>query len=206
MTAHIFVLAGVNGAGKSSVGGAALQASGLDYFNPDRAARTLLQSNPALTAEAANAQAWDLGRAALERALANGENFAFETTLGANTIPRLLLEGAQRGARVSMWYAGLASPELHIQRVRSRVAAGGHDVPESRIRERYLRSLANLIRLLPHLASLRVYDNSSERDPKTGLAPQPVLLLHMKDGRTAYHCPLGDVPDWAKPVLAQALA
>ncbi|CAA2109735.1 zeta toxin family protein [Variovorax paradoxus] len=206
MPARIFVLAGVNGAGKSSVGGAALLYKKVDYFNPDLAARELLDAHPHLAPEAANAQAWEIGRKGLERALADGQNFAFETTLGARTIPQMLVDGARQGAQVHLWYAGLSSPELHLQRVRSRVAAGGHDIPEAKIRERYETSRANLIRLLPWLASLRLYDNSAEGDPKAGCKPQPRLLLHMEGGRVAFHISLDQVPQWAKPIMAAALA
>ncbi|VTU45710.1 Zeta toxin (plasmid) [Variovorax sp. SRS16] len=205
MPARIFLLAGVNGAGKSSVGGAALLQKKVDYFNPDLAARALLEANPGLSAEAANAQAWEFGRKGLERALAQGLNFAFETTLGARTISQMLLDGAREGAQVHLWYAGLSSLELHLQRVQARVATGGHDIPEAKIRERYETSRANLIRLLPHLASLRVYDNSAEGDPKAGQRPQPLLLLHMEDGRIVSHIALDQVPQWAKPVMAMAL-
>jgi len=205
MPARIFVLAGVNGAGKSSVGGAALLQKKVDYFNPDLAARDLLDANPDLSAEAANAQAWEFGRMGLEQALAQGLNFAFETTLGARTISQMLLNGAHQGAQVHLWYAGLSSPELHLQRVLARVAAGGHDIPEAKIRERYETSRANLIRLLPHLASLRVYDNSAEADPKAGQRPQVLLLLHMESGRIVSHVALDQVPQWAKPIMAVAL-
>jgi predicted ABC-type ATPase len=205
MTARIFVLAGVNGAGKSSIGGAALEARKLPYFNPDLAARTLRDANPALTQESANAQAWEMGRAGLQRALAEGGNFAFETTLGARTLPDMLLSGARQGAQVHLWYAGLESPEKHIQRVHQRVLAGGHPIPAEQIRARYVSSRANLIRLLPHLASLRVYDNSIDGDPKAGIKPQPLLLLHMEAGHVLAHIPLDQMPQWAKPVVAAAL-
>lgn len=204
MVARIFVLAGVNGAGKSSIGGAALQARKVPYFNPDLAARTLLDANPSLTQESANAQAWEMGRAGLERALAEGLNFAFETTLGARTLPDMLLAGARRGAQVHVWYAGLESPEKHVERVKERVIAGGHDIPEDKIRARYVSSRANLIRLLPHLASLRVYDNSIDGDPKAGVKPQPTLILHMEGGQIVSHIDLERVPQWAKPVVAAA--
>lgn len=205
MTANIFVLAGVNGAGKSSIGGAALAARGAVHFNPDLAARDLIDADPRLTLEQANGHAWELGRRGLERALRQGSNFAFETTLGARTIPDLLLTGARAGARLHVWYAGLASPELHLRRVRARVLAGGHDIPEERIRARFDSSRVNLVRLLPHLASLRVYDNSAEADPKAGHRPEPVLLLHRQDGRLVQHAPLPSIPDWAKPILAAAV-
>lgn len=205
MPARIFVLAGVNGAGKSSIGGAALASQHVPYFNPDLAARELRDANAGLDAGAANAHAWELGRKGLERALREGGNFAFETTLGANTLPNMLMAGAREGAQIHVWYAGLASPELHLQRVRERVLSGGHDIPEDKIRARYESSRANLIRLLPWLASLRVYDNSRQADPKAGLRPEPVLLLHCVRGRIAQHAALADVPRWAKPILAAAL-
>ena len=205
MSARIFVLAGVNGAGKSSVGGAALLARNVDYFNPDLAARALLQEQKGMDPDAANAHAWALGRRGLERALREGGNFAFETTLGANTLPDMLLAGARQGALVHIWYAGLASPELHIQRVGERVAAGGHAIAEQKIRSRYVSSRANLIRLMPWLASLRVFDNSAVADPKAGQRPTPLLLLNMQATRIVSLIALDQVPQWAKPIVATAL-
>jgi predicted ABC-type ATPase len=146
-----------------------------------------------------------MGRDGLARALDAGLNFAFETTLGAATFTDMLLAGAAAGAQVHVWYAGLSSVELHMQRVQERVAAGGHDIPEQKIRERYVNSRANLVRLLPHLASLRVFDNSADADPKKGQPPHPVLLLHMACGRIVSHIALGSVPQWAKPIMAAAV-
>lgn len=205
MPARIVVLAGVNGAGKSSIGGEAIRQSGGEFFNPDLVARTLLADNPHMSLEEANGHAWEFGRRGLERALARQEFFAFETTLGASTISNMLLAGALAGAEIHVWYAGLASPELHIARVASRVQAGGHAIPERKIRERYVTSRANLIKLLPHLASLRLYDNSADLDPKMGKMPVPTLLLHMEGGKIVSHGQLDQMPQWAKPVIAIAL-
>lgn len=199
------MLAGVNGAGKSSLGGAALQASGAEFFNPDVVAARLREQQPGLSASQANGLAWTLGRKGLERALAEGLNYAFETTLGGRSMARLLLDGAHGGAQIHVWYAGLATPELHLRRIAARVAAGGHDIPEAKVRERFDASRSNLVRLMPHLASLRVYDNSFEADPRAGRRPQPVLLLQMLAGRVVAHAPLRSVPAWAKPLLAAAL-
>lgn len=199
------MLAGVNGAGKSSLGGAALQASGAEFFNPDLMAAQLRAQQPGLSAEQANGLAWTLGRRGLERALADGLTYAFETTLGGSSIVRLLMEGARAGAEVHVWFAGLATPELHLRRIQARVAAGGHDIPEAKVRERFDASRGNLVKLMPHLASLRLYDNSFEADPRAGRRPQPVLLLHVQAGRVVAHAPLRSVPAWAKPLLAAAL-
>lgn len=201
----VYVLAGVNGAGRSSIAGAAFRSRGAEYFNPDEAARAIARFSPNLTQERANAAAWARGRRLLERAIAEKLSFAFETTLGGDTIPSLLGQALGSGIEVRAWYAGLASPELHIARVRARVAAGGHDIPEAKIRERYDRSRSNLVKLLPHLTELRVYDNSRDADPRAGLMPEPLLLVHMARGCVVSSCELKLVPEWAKPILAVAL-
>src|ERR1700759_1148129 len=118
---RLYVLAGVNGAGKSSIGGAMIRAAGSDYFNPDEAARALITANPGLDQLNANAAAWHQGRRLLERAINERKDCAFESTLGGSTMPRLLGQAASRGFEVRVWYVGLASPELHIERVRNRV-------------------------------------------------------------------------------------
>jgi predicted ABC-type ATPase len=203
--ACIYVLAGTNGAGKSSIAGAMFRQQGVEPFDPDAAARRLLSANPGMTQVAANSAAWHIGRRLLERAIAGRLDFAFETTLGGNTITALLAKALASGVEVRIWYVGLASPELHIARVRSRVERGGHDIPEARIRDRFDRSRLNLVELLPRLTELRVYDNSEAADPAAGMAPHPKLLLHMVRGSVASAGDLTATPDWAKPVLAAAL-
>lgn len=202
---RIYVIAGVNGAGKSSIGGAAFRGFGGEYYNPDEAARELITANPGLDQTEANIAAWRQGSGLLRQAIAERLDFAFETTLGGNTISRLLAEAAAQGIVLYVWYAGLSSPELHIQRVRSRVRHGGHDVPEDAIRRRYERSRLNLIALLPLLAALRIYDNSAEADPAAGATPAPVLVLHTERGKILNPDELPQTPDWAKPIVAAAL-
>ncbi|MGH7231614.1 MAG: zeta toxin family protein [Nitrospiraceae bacterium] len=202
---QIYVLAGVNGAGKSSIGGATFREYGGDYYNPDEGARTIMAANRMLSQPEANSEAWRHGVRLLKQAIAERLDFAFETTLGGNTIPSLLAQAASEGIEIHIWYAGLSSPELHIDRVRSRVSRGGHDIPEQDIRRRYGRSRLNLIKLLPHLTALRVYDNSAEADPTTGRMPSPRLVLHMERGVILNPRDLSQTPHWAKPIVAAAL-
>ena len=202
---RIYVLAGVNGAGKSSVGGAMFADAGQEFFNPDLAAQEFLAESPEISQEEANARAWQEGRRLLETSIITRQDFAFETTLGGNTITRLLKEAAKAGIEVRIWYVGLESVDLHIARVRSRVAQGGHDIPEARIRERYDRSRWNLIGLLPNLVELKVFDNTAESDPRAGSWPEPKLLLHWRHGRIVYSHNLVHMPEWAKPILQRAI-
>ena len=204
-TPCIFVLAGNNGAGKSSLGGATIRASGADYYNPDEAALRIRAVNPGMTAEQANAAAWHEGRRLLERAIAERLSFAFEATLGGRTMASLLDDAITAGVEVRVWYVGVESPELCIERVRARVAAGGHAIPEAMIRDRYHKSLLNLLKLMPRISELRVFDNSTEAAPAAGRRPQPVLVLHMKQGRAVATCELAHAPAWAKPILAAAI-
>lgn len=203
--ASIRVLAGINGAGKSSVGGAALEAEGIAYFDPDEATKRILDASPGVSLAQANAAAWNEGVRLLRRAIDDGVHFNFETTLGGTTITRMLEEAARAGLAVRMWYVGLEGVDLHVRRVRERVAKGGHDIPETKIRERYVTSRENLVRLLPSLAELHVYDNSAEGDPERGIAPQPRLVLHVLDGAVVATCPVTEVPSWAKAIFIAAL-
>jgi predicted ABC-type ATPase len=201
------VLAGVNGAGKSSVGGALLAEYGLTWFNPDTYARELMAHLSVNLAEA-NGRAWEHGRSLLEAAIKQGTNHAFETTLGASTIPDMLARAAPTH-RVMMLFCGLSSAEQHIARVQSRIANGGHAIPENKIRERWVSSRANLIKLLPHLARLQVFDNSV--DVATGQdIPDPVLVLDMAGGRLITPQPddaiaLHGTPEWARPIVQAAI-
>jgi predicted ABC-type ATPase len=201
----LFVLAGVNGSGKSSIGGAAITARELDYYNPDTAAKALREIHPNMTQAIAISHAWTLGKDMLEKAINNRVTYAFETTLGGNTITRLLIEAAQAGLKVKLWYAGLESVELNLARVQARVEQGGHDIPETDIRKRWDSSRRNLIKLLPHLHSLRLYDNSREADPRLGNTPQPKLLLHVEAGKIVGPDDLTGAPEWAKPIIAGAI-
>jgi predicted ABC-type ATPase len=202
---RLYVLAGVNGAGKSSVGGAMIRASGADYYNPDEAAKALIAANPGLEQVKANAAAWRQGKRLLERAVAERLDFAFETTLGGGTMTRILADAAAAGFEVRILYVGLASPELHIERVRRRVQAGGHDIPEEDIRRRWRHSRMNLVRLLPALTELRVYDNSTAADPAGGEPPKPVLVLHVVRGEIVGPSDLATTPAWARSIVAAAL-
>lgn len=201
----IYVLAGTNGAGKSSIGGSAFREHGSDYFNPDEAARRLRVGNPKLSQAEANSAAWHHGRHLLERAVKERLNFNFETTLGGNSITKLLEQALQRQIEVRIWYIGLDNVEKHMARVKARVKRGGHDIPESDIRKRFDQSRLNLIRLLPHLTELRVYDNSVEADPQTGKSPTPRLILHTLRGKLVGPRRLAGTPEWAKPIVAAAL-
>jgi predicted ABC-type ATPase len=203
----LYVLAGVNGAGKSSIGGHLLERDGLTWFNPDSFAREL-RAATGCDQETANADAWHEGMRRFDEAIAKGFNYAFETTLGGKTVTAKILE-ATKNHDVLIWFCGLSFPELHIARVKARVAAGGHPIPEEKIRERYPSAQLNLIKLMPHVAYIKVYDNSAEA-AADGTVPDPVLVLEMENGQIISPAPddlkaLQRTPEWTKAILEAAL-
>lgn len=180
-----------------------MAANGGAYFNPELWARKLAESS--LSLEEANGIAWRARYDGLRRAIARRENFAFETTLGGRTIVQELHRAIEAGLDVCIWYVGLATPELHIARVRARVASGGHHIPTAKIRERYPKSLANLVSLIGRAAEIHVFDNSTE-SPDGLPAAQLVFRLHGEklvdpDLQTL----LMRSPEWAKPLVAAAV-
>jgi predicted ABC-type ATPase len=203
----LYVLAGVNGAGKSSIGGHLLERDGLRWFNPDTFAREL-KAATGCDQVTANAHAWQESIRRLDEAIAKGLNHAFETTLGGKTVTAKIL-GATKTHDVLIWFCGLSSPELHIARVEARVAAGGHPIPEEKIRERYPQAQLNLIKLMPHVAYIKVYDNSAEA-AADGTVPDPLLVLEMENDQVISPAPedlkaLQRAPEWTKPILEAAL-
>lgn len=205
---RITVLAGTNGAGKSSIAGTMLREAGGDYFNPDEATRDIRAANPGMDAASANALAWRANVEQLQAAIATGTDYSFETTLGGRSITRLLLEAAAASVEIAVWYCGLDSPERHLARIRARVARGGHDIPPERVRERYTASQHNLIRLLPHLQHLAVYDNSAEAAPTAGRRPTPRKLLEWHAGTLRHPVTLDELkatPAWAQALVAYAV-
>lgn len=204
----LFVLAGVNGAGKSSIGGHLLERQGLTWFNPDTFARELVAAS-GCDRETANARAWHESLRRVDEAIAGRHSHAFETTLGGRTMAARIAD-ATATHDVMLWFCGLASPDLHVARVRTRVNAGGHDIPEDRIRHRYPRALQHLIELMPRLTHLQVYDNSTDVEAGAPI-PDPTLVLEMDSGRLTWPSPddvdaLMKTPDWAKPLMEAALA
>jgi len=199
------VLAGVNGAGKSSVGGAFLSQINLPWYNPDTFARALV-TEQGFTQQAANSLAWQEGMRQLDDALANLAPFAFETTLGGTTVCQKI-RAACETHDVRIWYCGLSSPDEHIKRVRLRVLQGGHDIPKEKILERWERSRANLVGLLPYLAELGVFDNSAQV-PHGAPVPDPKRILHVHEGALLYPdnvTALASTPAWAQAIVEKAV-
>jgi len=156
---QVVVIAGPNGAGKTAAAPDLLQdALGIDAFvNADVIAQGLAAFSP----ESAAFVAGRIMRRRLHDLARAREDFAFESTLAGRSAYRLLTRLVGVGYDVHIFYLWLPSPDLAVARVRRRVEAGGHDVPEPVIRRRFLKSLVNFDRLYrPVATTWRLYDGS----------------------------------------------
>lgn len=198
---HILVGAGTNGAGKSSIVQPYLTKDG-EYFNPDQYTGGLVAAGMPL--QEANPAAWKYGYETLQRTIDEGGRYAFETTLGAKTIPFELMRALAMGCKLDLYFVGLANVELHLQRVAQRVRRGGHDIPEDKVRERYDNSRNNLLQFIGTAANMRVWDNSAQTMDGR---PNPIEIFSIKNRtlQLGKHMSLAQVPDWAKPLLTRAI-
>ncbi len=181
----LHVVAGPNGCGKSTL----TRTSGfigVEIIDPDAIARDEASGSPA-----------HAGREALRRrqaALAAGRSHLLETTLAGSGILRHMAAARQEGWRIILHYVSVASQDQALDRIRNRVALGGHDIPEADARRRFERSHANLpiAMILADLTLL--YDNSGSDQPHREVAILGDGTLWAADV----------VPGWAAAALARS--
>lgn len=178
--------------------------SGATFYNPDVQARLLRQEDSELSQYEANSVAWTHGMRMLTCSIDTDRDYAFETTLAGDTITTELKRAGSLGHRLVIWYVGLATVEDNIRRVHQRHAQGGHDIPETTIRERYVKSPINLLRLMDVLTNLTVFDNTLDRNARTSRTPAPIELLRVRERALHTAVPVDACPAWARPVLERA--
>lgn len=171
-TPTIYVIAGCNGAGKTTFAREYLphEVKCLRFLNADELARGLSPLDPA-------AGAFKAGRLLLREvheSISKRETFALESTLSGRTYVNVFRGARSLGYSIELHYLWLASPAQAVARVRQRVRSGGHDVPVADIRRRFHRSLKHLLEdYLPLSVRWTIWDN---REP-----PPKLLASFLKD-------------------------
>ncbi len=155
----IVIIGGPNGAGKTTFAREFLpkEADCPDFINVDLIAAGLSPFDP----DRASIRAGRLVLQEIRRRVRAGESFAFETTLAGRHFARLIPEWRSVGYHVKLIFLSLPTDDLAVARVSSRVAQGGHFVPEPVIRRRFdagLRNFESIYRALVN--SWALYDNS----------------------------------------------
>lgn len=132
---RLYILSGCNGSGKTTASYTLLpeMLECTQFVNSDEFAKSLSPFNPAEASVVASRYMLMRINYLLERK----EDFSIETTLATRSLVGIINTAKESGYSVTILYFWLSSPELAIQRVRNRVLAGGHNIPENVVRRRY---------------------------------------------------------------------
>lgn len=172
---EIIVFAGPNGSGKSTFT-ELLRPVDIDYINADEIKKYL---------KCDDMQAAKLAEKQREEHLTNMQEFCFETVLSTDRNLKLLQKAKGKGYFIRCYYILTVDPMINVQRVKSRVKSGGHDVPEEKIITRYDRAL-DLVKDVVAVSDIcHIYDNSEEK---------PFRIFKKRKTECFYD----ECPDWLK--------
>jgi predicted ABC-type ATPase len=141
----LYIIAGCNGAGKTTASYTVLpeMLSCKEFVNADEIAKGLSPFNP----ESVAIEAGRLMLSRIDELMNSGVDFAFETTLATRSYAGLVHQAKAKGYGVTLLFFWLNTPELAVERVAQRVAAGGHNIAEDVIRRRYVKGIHNLFNI-----------------------------------------------------------
>lgn len=165
------VFAGVNGAGKST-----FYRTGLWRTEDMPRTMTRVNSDEIVVAQggdpASSADQLRAGREAvrlIEECLSRRRSFNQETTLTGHAVLRNMSRAREAGYRVVLYYIGVDTAAVALDRIAHRVAVGGHDIDEGAVLRRYRASLGNLSRALDLCDEATILDPSSSLPSLAGV-------------------------------------
>ncbi len=176
---RLWIVAGPNGSGKTSIyDNADIEDFGRSVWiiNPDALAK-LIRDIERLELLPANLEAVRRIEQWLYSSIEAYQTVGVETVLSTPKYRALVLAAKERKFTIRLIYVLLSSPQLNIERVRLRVAKGGHDVPSEKILERRERSLAQLPWFLAQADDAWLFDNSGEKPRLVGTKSKGKIKL-----------------------------
>jgi predicted ABC-type ATPase len=180
---RLTIIAGANGCGKSTLTSRSSFIYKTPLLDPDAISKALQPTIPGASAVAAARQVLISAGKHIERC----ESFAVETTLAGKHYVQMMVDARNRGFEVVLVYIGTENAEINLARIRNRVLAGGHDVPEGDVRRRYQRSFENLPTAMERADHTILFDNSTEEGYR--------LIAVLGPSESQWFEP---IPSWAK--------
>ncbi len=159
MKKNLYIIAGCNGAGKTTASFTILPEilNCKEFVNADEIARGLSPFQPEKVA-------FEAGRIMLNRIndlLNRGENFAFETTLATKSYKSKIKIAKIQNYSITLIFFLLQNEHLAVERVKSRVLEGGHNIERAVIKRRYYNGIKNLFEIyIPIVDEVMIIDNS----------------------------------------------
>ena len=162
MSKQLYIIAGCNGAGKTTASFTILPEvlDCKEFINADEIAKGLSPFQP----ESVAMQAGRIMLARMDELLQKGETFAFETTLATKSYKQKIEWAQANGYEVTLLFFWLDSPNMAKKRVAQRVAEGGHNIPSETIERRYHNGIVNLFAIYIDMVDIcYIFDNSEGR-------------------------------------------
>ncbi|WP_427871540.1 zeta toxin family protein [Flavobacterium sp. MMS24-S5] len=159
MSKNLYIISGCNGAGKTTASFTILPEvlDCREFVNADEIAKGLSPFQPEKVA-------FEAGRIMLHRIndlLESGQVFAFETTLATKSYKSKITLAQEKGYKVILLFFWLQDVELAIERVKTRVTEGGHNIETDVIKRRYINGILNLFNIyIPIADEVMIFDNS----------------------------------------------
>jgi|SRR5580704_17788840 predicted ABC-type ATPase len=194
------MVAGPNGAGKTTLV-RTLRQTGVEfgeYINPDDIATELHGSYDERVR-----QAQAIADRRREACIEARRSFSFETVMSHPSKLDILVRAKAAGFFVQLFFVGIDDPQTNIERVRLRVAQGGHDVPNDKIVPRWHRTMASLHRAIKIADLSFLFDNSA-----AGIDQGLKLILiatHTADGNVDLNVKVNSPPSWLRRYVLEPL-
>lgn len=160
--AELVLVAGPNGSGKTTIAEAYIQPRFPLWpkLNADRLLLSLEQAKVLTTDTDPTIQAAKMVDTTAMCLAMLREPFVLETVLSSAKYKPLIPAARHAGLILRLVYVTTETSDINVERVRQRVLAGGHDVPEDKIHARWQRSMDNLEWFAARADRVVVVDNS----------------------------------------------
>ena len=185
---QLWVLAGGNGAGKSTFYHNNLAGTGMMFVNADQIAKDFEAEDTDISDYKISTLTAQLRDELLEQ----GTPFCYETVFSHVSKIDFISRAIALGYKVILVYIHLENSNLNEARVSQRIAAGGHSVPADKIHSRIPRTMKHIAKALPLVSEARLLDNSLRDNPFKQVAVVKKGLLTFK---------IDTPPDWAKIII-----
>ncbi|WP_428354700.1 zeta toxin family protein [Methyloprofundus sp.] len=189
---QLWLLAGGNGAGKSTFYRTQLEPLGLPFINADILAELLSPEQP----EQHSYEAAKIAEEMRMQLLHQGRSFCFESVFSHPSKIDFASQAKMMGYEVILVFIHLDTISLNHARVAQRVSEGGHTVPEDKVSSRIPRTLQNIKQTLALCNRVYLLNNSSFDSPFQQIA-------EIQNGQITIQVDL--LPEWAKILLADYL-
>lgn len=185
---RLWVLAGGNGAGKSTFYNLYLAKYGIKFVNADLIAKDIDPEN----LEGLSYQAATVASEIREDLISKGVSFCFETVFSHESKIDFIAKAKANSYKIILVYIHLSDSSLNEARVKQRVSEGGHNVPTAKIHSRIPRTMKHIKTALSIVDEARILDNSLRDNPF-----QQIIVL--KSGN--YEIKVKNLPEWARGLL-----